>query len=185
MLLAAAGTHSAAELTYQWVFDATWSSQTHPVEFPSSAHFSPPIGALHNDQVVFWRVGALASDGIERMAEVGATSTFANEITAAAQAGNAAASPTLGAFLNSPGQTSSTFVTTEVFDRLSWVSMLAPSPDWFVGVDSLELRPGGEWIEAVVIPLLTYDSGTDNGVTFGSSNSNTVPAQPIRHSCRI
>ena len=39
----------AATLTYEVRFDATWSSTSHPQEFPASAHFSPPFGAVHDE----------------------------------------------------------------------------------------------------------------------------------------
>ena len=45
----------------------------HPLDFPSSAHFSPLIGATHTAEVGFWREGGAASDGIIDMAERGLT----------------------------------------------------------------------------------------------------------------
>ena len=44
------------------------------------------------------------------------------------------------------------------------VSMIAPSPDWFVGVNSLSLLEGGSFMSSVVIQLFAYDAGTDSGV---------------------
>ena len=32
---------------YNLTFNATWSAQTHPTEFPASAHFSGLIGMTH------------------------------------------------------------------------------------------------------------------------------------------
>jgi hypothetical protein len=57
--------------------------------------------------------------------------------------------------------------------------MIAPSPDWFVGVSGLELRPDGEWIGKLGVDLLPYDAGTDSGLSFTSPNNNTNPAEPI------
>ena len=59
------------------------------------------------------------------------------------------------------------------------VSMLAPSPDWFVGVSGLDLRAGDHWVQQLVVPLVVYDAGTDSGSNFTSSNSPTFPRQPI------
>jgi len=67
---------SAADVTYQVTFEATWTAVTHPQDYPSGAHFSPPVGAVHNTDVVFWEVGELASNGIESMAETGGTSAL-------------------------------------------------------------------------------------------------------------
>ena len=55
----------AAEITYRVTFDATWTAQTHPQDFPTNAHFSDPVGTVHNSDVVFWKEGDLATTGIE------------------------------------------------------------------------------------------------------------------------
>ena len=39
------------------------------------------------------------------------------------------------------------------------VTKILPSPDWFVGVDSLNLCDGDEWIKEVSIPAYPYDAG--------------------------
>ena len=57
--------------------------------------------------------------------------------------------------------------------------MIAPSPDWFVGTSGFNLRPNGQWVDGEVYELFGYDSGTDNGANFTSSNSDTTPQQPI------
>jgi len=72
-----------------------------------------------------------------------------------------------------------TFVMDETFPLVALVSMLAPSPDWFVGVSGLSLRANGEWIQHLVVPLDTYDAGTDSGPTYASPNQVTAPPIPI------
>lgn len=59
------------------------------------------------------------------------------------------------------------------------VSMIAPSPDWFVGVAGLSLVEGGDWRDEVVVELFAYDAGTDSGPTYTSSNQVTQPQAPI------
>ena len=70
----------AATVTYNISFVATWRAETHLGAYPSGAHFSPLIGAVHNDQVSFWVDGGLATPGIEQMAETGATTAMRSEI---------------------------------------------------------------------------------------------------------
>ena len=72
-----------------------------------------------------------------------------------------------------------TFDIDDAFPLVTLVSMLAPSPDWFVGVSGLSLRDNGEWISTLVVDLHVYDAGTDSGPTYTSPNQNTVPAEPI------
>src|SRR5688572_19766034 len=68
---------------YQVVFNATWSQQTHPTNWPSGAHWSGLVGGTHNDNVHFWRTGETASEGIRLMAERGQQATLLNEIAPA------------------------------------------------------------------------------------------------------
>ena len=48
--------------------------------------------------------------------------------------------------------------------------MVAPSPDWFVGVSGLPLFENGQWVEERRIDLVPWDAGTDSGTTFESRN---------------
>jgi Spondin_N len=57
--------------------------------------------------------------------------------------------------------------------------MIAPSPDWFVGIDSYNLIQNGKWINDITIPVYGYDAGTEDGDVFGYANPATVPQQPI------
>jgi hypothetical protein len=57
--------------------------------------------------------------------------------------------------------------------------MVAPSPDWFVGVSGLSLIENGSWVAEKVVQLDPYDAGTDSGVTFSSANLVTQPPEPI------
>ena len=56
---------------------------------------------------------------------------------------------------------------------------MIPSPDWFVGVDSLNLCEGRQWKQEVTIDLQPHDAGTDSGFTFSSPNFPTSPPENI------
>jgi hypothetical protein len=53
--------------------------------------------------------------------------------------------------------------------------MIAPSPDWMIAINSINLREGGSWSNEIVIPLFPYDAGTDSGVNYTSGNQPTLP----------
>ena len=164
--------------TYEITLQTTWSNATHPDPgFPSNPHFSPPIGTTHNGAIAFWQNGTLASDGIEQMAETGGTTQLAAEIQT--QIGFAANEQILQSGFNSPGSIQFQFETTNQYPLLTLVTMIAPSPDWFIGVDSLDLRSNGQWLNQIIIPLQPYDSGTDSGTQYTSPNDDTQPPQPI------
>ena len=67
-----------------------------------------------------------------------------------------------------------------LFDQqLSLMVKMIPSPDWFVGLDSVNLCEGNEWKQEVNIDLQPYDAGTDSGFTFSSPNFPTSPPENI------
>lgn len=167
------------QATYTVTFNSTWRAATHPVSFPSGPHFSGLIGGAHNDQIGFWRTGGLASPGIETMAEQGSKTLLRAEVQAAIAAGNAGSVISGGGIGLSPGSVSDTFSVNVNYPLATIVSMLAPSPDWFVGVSGLTLLEGGAWVENKVVTLWPYDAGTDSGPSYGSPDQDTNPADPI------
>ena len=150
---------------FRITFDATWTAADFPTNFPGNAHFSSLVGTAHNQQVVFWEVdGQPATTGIESMAETGATAAFSTEITTARDNGYS-----LGVFEGSgisggDGDTSLEFDTGAMNPLITFVSMLAPSPDWFVGISGFSLLDDeGNWKTHEEIALTVYDAGTDLG----------------------
>lgn len=167
-----------SEATYSVTFESTWTSSSHPDGFPPGPHFSGLVGATHRPSVVLWEPGAKASQGIEVMAETGAKSILLAE--AEALQGSGSVESTLsGSGIPSPGSTSLTFTVSESHAFVSLVAMLAPSPDWFVGVSGLALRDGDGWISEIVVPLDVYDAGTDSGSTYTADDDDTAPADDI------
>ena len=164
---------------YLLVFDATWSADTHPDDFPGSAHFSGLIGGTHNGDVAFWEDGELASDGIESMAETGSKTLLRAEVQQAIDGGNAGEVISGPGISRSPGTALALFVVTQEFPLATVVSMIAPSPDWFVGVDGTLLFRDGDWVDELVVELPPLDAGTDSGVSYRSANQDTQPPEPI------
>ena len=160
-------------------FDAVWSVATHPIDFPASAHFSPLIGGTHDASTIFWEPGGLATPGIQSMAETGATGSLTAEVQAAINTGGAGAVVQGPSVPISPGMADVAIDLTLDHPLLTLVTMIAPSPDWFLGVHGLPLFENGSWRELTVVDLLPYDAGTDSGSTFTSPNQATVPAEPI------
>lgn len=162
---------------YQVVFNATWSQATHPTNWPGNAHFSGLVGGTHNASVHFWREGEMASEGIRLMAERGQQATLLREIAPAITNGLAQLQLAGGGIGGSPGSVSLTFPQPmrRDFPLVTLVSMIAPSPDWFVGVDSLSLIEEGRWLPTKVVALYVIDAGTDSGASYASPDQVTVP----------
>ncbi len=159
---------------YRVSFEADWSAQTHPDDFPSNPHFFQLIGATHGPGVTFWQPSASASTGIQNVAELGSTSPFDAEIGQAQAAGTAENLFIGGGLLSSPGVVSTEFAISQTYPLVTLVTMIAPSPDWFVGVRDLSML-NGDWHTEIVVELPPWDAGTDSGVTFTSTNAPTVP----------
>ena len=175
---------AAAEVTdtatYKVRFKPTWSAQTHPTNFPPNPHFSGLIGGTHNSSVSFWKPGVLASPGIEAMAERGQTTPLDEEVQLAIDQGNALQIITGGGIANSPdGAAQAFFTVSQDYPLVTLVTMVAPSPDWFVGVQGLNLMSTSDWLEEKVVTLYAWDSGTDSGTSYQSNDSNTSPKEPI------
>ena len=168
-----------ATASYRVTFQATWAAATHPDDFPSSAHFSPLVGGTHAAGVTFWREGAFATEGIKDMAERGLTSTLSAEIATAIAAGTAGQVVTGGNIGGSPGLATAEFEVSQSFPLVTLVSMIAPSPDWFVGVSSEPLYANNVWVEERRFELVPWDAGTDSGVTFMSPDLVSAPRAPI------
>jgi hypothetical protein len=165
-----------ASATYTVSFTSEWKSTDFPTNFPGGPHFSGLIGATHSDQVKFWEPGQLASTGIEQMAETGNKLALLAEVETAKREGSAEFVLS-GSGVSSPGTVSLEFDINETYPLVTLVSMMAPSPDWFVGVRDLELYDGaaGDWKANLSVDLLVYDAGTDDGPRFTSANADAQP----------
>jgi len=164
---------------YKVTFNATWSQDTHPDDFPLNPHFSGLIGASHSDKVNFWEEGKLASSGIKNMAEKGSKSPLNDEINTAIREGKAFKLLSGEVINPSPGSTSLTLKVSKSYPLVSLVTMIAPSPDWFVGVNSLNLFKNGAFVEEKTVILYAYDAGTDSGTNYTSPDEPTNPPVPI------
>ena len=165
--------------TYTITYTGAWTSAATPGGVPDGAHFSPLIGGVHNAAVAFLEAGGTATAGIESMAERGRTATLTKEIEGAGP--NALS--VLRKDSGSGATDSSTFdsvVLTADHPRITLLSMIAPSPDWFVGVFGLSLLDAeGSWVEALTVDLHPYDAGTEDGEEFSFDNPATVPQGTI------
>ena len=170
---------AAASAEYRLTFEATWSASTHPLDFPPNPHFSGLIGASHGPAARLWEEGERATPGIKVMAETGAKSPLDAEIDALIDAGSACTTISGGGISTSPGAVEVTFTVSQECPLVSVVSMIAPSPDWFVCVSGLSLYEGGRWVDESVVELFPYDAGTDSGTSYTSPNLPTDGAEAI------
>ncbi|MFK7853251.1 MAG: spondin domain-containing protein [Granulosicoccus sp.] len=173
------GENTAESARYRLNFSAIWSPDTHPLNFPSNPHFSGLVGAVHNEQVIFWEPGQIASTGVQQVAERGRKADILTEVQAAIDAGTAQSAINGGGIGNSPGSVAIEFEVTQDFPEITVLSMIAPSPDWFVGLHNYSLIADGQFLDNATIDLVLYDSGSDDGLQYQSPNSASSTLSPI------
>ncbi|MXY37787.1 MAG: hypothetical protein F4Y51_02675 [Cenarchaeum sp. SB0664_bin_35] len=148
------------------------------VGVPGGAHFTTLVGGIHNSGITFWERGGIASAGTEQMAETGRTGDMRAEVAAAMPD----ATTVLVQGIPSGGTPSGVFevMITGEHASVTLASMVAPSPDWFVGTSGLPLlESDGTWSHYKNVHLYPYDAGTENGEEFSLSNEATIPHRPI------
>jgi len=164
---------------YRVTFYATWNPVDHPVDFPNFDHFSGLVGMTHNQQADLFVEGQLASPGIIQMAEIGSKTTLINEVTQYISNGTAKDVISGGALNTGTGMVSVDIEVDQTHPLASITAMIAPSPDWFIGVHDVDLFSQGQWASMVTMQVGVYDSGSDSGLTFASPNQVTQPQEVV------
>ena len=168
--------------TYNIVFESFWNASDHGT-LPPSPHWSPLVGVNHNSLVNFLETNSIATQGIEDIAETGDVSIFRDqEVTPSINNANAEQ------FFNGGGLGSATGIISingleisENFPLLTLISMIAPSPDWIIFINDLNLRNASNtnWKNLIEIDLYVHDAGTDSGSTYNASDTDITPHIPI------
>ena len=114
---------------YKLTFNATWSSFSHPNDFPSNPHFSGLIGMTHNADIQLFEVEKKATIGIKNMAETGSKNTLSKEIDLFISEQKVKSRISGGGIGRSPGSVELEFTIEKSHSLVSVVSMIAPSPN--------------------------------------------------------
>ena len=173
------GNPPANSVTYEVNFYLDWNSTAFPISYASNAHFSKLIGWSHQPGNSFFKVGTMASEGIENMAETGGTSPLDVEINTKIAQGDG-----LSLAVGSGLGTGTGAINMDVYvdinnSSVTLATMIAPSPDWYVAVVDINLLENEEFVNEKIVPGLVYDAGTDNGTTYTSGDEETNPQEPI------
>ena len=165
---------------YSVTFQGAWTSSVTPDGVPGGAHFSRLVGGVHSATVTFLEGGQTASSGVESMAELGGVADLKSEVQTAIDATPQTALSVLEGDTDFVGpQVSKTLEDVELttdFPRVTLTTMVARSPDWFVGVSGLPLLDDqGHWLRSHEVHLYPWDAGTEDGSEFSLNNLATSP----------
>ena len=160
---------------YTVTFKGDWTTSVTPGGVPSGAHFSRLIGGIHSDAVTFLESGGTASAGVESMAEDGGWTGLQGEVQDAGTVALNVLSGDTDSISPTTSKTLTATLTTE-HPRITLVTMVASSPDWFVGVSGLPLLDDqGHWLRSHEVNLYPWDAGTEDGSEFSLNNVATSP----------
>ncbi|XP_061092933.1 spondin-2-like [Conger conger] len=168
--------------SYILVFTGHWSPQTFPKQYPlfrPPAQWSKLIAVSHSAQFRLWQEGALASAGLQSFSERGVTVGLMKEAREGRRRRAVGSVYRTAGIPTGIGHSSTELLLLPRSPLLSLMVKIIPSPDWFVGVDSLNLCKGGQWQEDVTFDLHPFDAGTDSGFTFSSPNFPSDPPENI------
>eukprot|EP00061_Rhincodon_typus_P011165 g35983.t1 len=139
----------------------------------------------HNDEYHLWQLDSLARAGVQEYTEKGTHTILAQEVEETKNKMHSIAGFFKGPAIPSGiGQRLMKFTVYPTHPLLSFMVRIVPSPDWFVGGDSIILCEANHWKELVTLDLYPYDAGTDSGFTFSSPNFATVPQDKITQRVR-
>jgi len=165
-----------SEAVYSVEFTGKWKAPEFGV--PSGVHFTTILGMIHNSQTYQWKEGELASWGVERIAESGNTGPMVIEIDSIVALGKAISY----VVINAPtptGSNKTNIYCNSNYPYISFETMLAPTPDWFTGINSFNLFHNNKWITDTTVNLYSYDAGTETGDAFGYNNPETNPKENV------
>jgi len=175
---------ACGEAKYQLTFKGLWSPQTHRKDWPKQdAHFSTTIGAVHNSNYTLFEIGAYANRGLTDLALLGETHVLEQELANESFNGlirSLILARPLQMSSKDLSSISSAFTVSPRHSKLSLVSKLSPSPDWFTGINSVDLCLSNcTWIEQYSEDLYPLDAGIDSGRTYTANRLPTIPLEKI------
>ncbi|XP_059483713.1 spondin-2-like isoform X2 [Neocloeon triangulifer] len=165
---------------YRVVLNTHWTKELFPKQYPEfrpPAQWSRLLGRSHDDSFQLFSEGRLASAALRQFAEIGKSDLFE-----AQRQGFDGIMDTFGAdaITTGEGRTSAKFYLDSNHSKVSLLVRMVPSPDWFIGVNSINLcNSHGKWDDRKELQLTLMDAGTDSGFTFTSPNWKSDPPMPI------
>lgn len=168
--------------TYRITFTPNFTADVFPTDYPSNPSFSAIVVAVHEPGKQVFTLGSAASDGLAEFAETGDSAALITDLSS--QGGDDSVDFLVTEAAAGAGPTTSQSVNVTVDPektRISFITSLNPSPDWFVGVSSFNIvLPSNALVSEETLTLGVLDAGTDSGDTYTSPDSETTPPGTIQ-----
>lgn len=124
---------------YKVTLEGHWSRELFPKHYPEnrpSAHFSKSFGVSHNGSFNLFSIDKVASTGLKEFCESTDTDEWENEEISGELIFDEFVIPKLS---NPLDKIESRLFVQSNYSLISMVTKLMPSPDWFIGLDALQV----------------------------------------------
>ncbi|XP_063363039.1 spondin-1-like [Cydia amplana] len=165
--------------TYRLTVRTLWSEEAFPKDYPDNwpkAQWSPVFGQSHSAPYTLFRVGDAARPSVRQFAQYGKLDALVEEGDDEPRVYDQFSSPRIAAGV---GETDNTVFVDAEHSMVSLMSRIIPSPDWFIGVDSLNLCVDSSWVDQITLDLYPLDAGAAQGLTFTAPRWDNDPPEPV------
>ncbi len=173
--------NSGKSQNYRVTLVSNWNKEDH-LKVPGSAHFSRVTVVNHKSTYTLIPFQGKATVGLERLAELGKTGDIEREFKKEVEKGSIASYNIFAAmYLSKRTSMKFTISVTAEAPYFSMVSMIAPSPDWIIGVDALKLydEKSGFLSGVERQALYAISGGTEGKDTAGNFTISDNAPDPI------
>ncbi|UEG50491.1 spondin domain-containing protein [Ferruginibacter lapsinanis] len=167
-----------SEASYKVTVTLKW--QLPEFSVPANAHVTLIAGMVHSADTSMWKPGTKATPGLEAVAEIGAVNTIFTEFDDIVSKQKALYKFVMFEPPGATGSIQTALIANSEYSYVSLASMVAPSPDWFMGIHDVDLHRNNSWVVDTTINMFVYDAGTEDGDIFGYTNPATMPQQNIQ-----
>lgn len=170
---------------YNVMLRTLWSEERFPKDYPTNrpkAQWSQLFGQSHNANHSLFKVGEVAREAVRFFAQFGNLDSLIEEGDEDPKVYDQFVAHPIG---KGVGETDNIILADGDHSLISIICKLVPSPDWFIGADSLNLCLDSSWVDQITLDLVPLDAGAAQGLTFTAPRWETSPPEPVsRHGPR-
>ncbi|CAB3254931.1 unnamed protein product [Arctia plantaginis] len=175
----AAGCDVEDVAVYKVSLTMLWSEERFPKDYPQNrpkAQWSQVFGQSHNATYQLYRVGEVARSSVHAFSQFGKIDELVKEGDEDPKVYDQFSAPAIGF---GTGQSENMVFVDGGHSLVSLICHMIPSPDWFIGVDGLNLCVDSSWVDQITLDLEPLDAGIASGLTFTAPRWETSPPEPV------
>lgn len=146
---------------------------------PPFDHFSPLVAFSHKERFSAFAPYGYATTGIKDVAETGSTTEIRKELMNAKTNKFVLSTKIDARIPDGNGSVSVVINVSCAYPFITALSMIAPSPDWFVAMYRRNVVENGAFVQSLSGTMISYDAGTDSGSYFLAPDQITSPRENI------